>query len=118
MRSHNGGGGGGGGEGAGTGGAVQDFRGRHGARAAASILDVGCSVGASSHFLRETFPDASILGLDASPYFLAVAQLRERCKLWVPVVVDGGAGPYLGAGPVRPNPLAAATSVTHAEPGE
>ncbi len=90
---------GGGGEGG-----AQDFQRRHGARAPATMIDVGCSVGASTHFLRESFPDASILGLDASPYFLAVAQLRERCNLWVPLVVGGGAGPYLGAGRV-PTPL-------------
>ena len=59
-------------------GAAQDFRRRHGAREARAILDVGCSVGGSTHFLRESFPHAAILGLDASPYFLAVAELRER----------------------------------------
>mmetsp|Transcript_5164 Transcript_5164/g.14839 ORF Transcript_5164/g.14839 Transcript_5164/m.14839 type:complete len:372 (-) Transcript_5164:486-1601(-) len=58
--------------------ALQDFRQQQGAREAGDILDIGCSVGASTHYLRESFPDASILGLDASPHFLAVAELRER----------------------------------------
>ncbi|KAJ4771808.1 Ubiquinone biosynthesis O-methyltransferase [Rhynchospora pubera] len=42
------------------------------------ILDIGCSVGVSSRFLAEKFPSASVVGLDLSPYFLAVAEYRQR----------------------------------------
>lgn len=42
------------------------------------ILDVGCSVGVSTRWLAETFPSASITGMDLSPYFLSVAELQER----------------------------------------
>lgn len=42
------------------------------------ILDVGCSVGVSTRFLADKFPSANITGLDLSPYFLAVAQYKEK----------------------------------------
>jgi SAM-dependent methyltransferase len=46
----------------------------------ATILDVGCSTGYSSRNLqRVAFPSARITGVDASPYFLAVAETEERC---------------------------------------
>ena len=57
---------------------MQDFQRRHGARPAADILDLGCSVGVSTRWLAGVFPGASIVGLDLSPYMLAVAELRER----------------------------------------
>lgn len=38
------------------------------------ILDIGCSTGLSTLKLHDSFPDAEILGLDLSPYFLAVAR--------------------------------------------
>jgi ubiquinone/menaquinone biosynthesis C-methylase UbiE len=37
------------------------------------ILDMGCSVGMSTLALAEIYPNASITGLDLSPYFLAIA---------------------------------------------
>ncbi len=40
------------------------------------ILDIGCSVGMSTTALAEIYPEARILGLDLSPYFLAVADSR------------------------------------------
>ncbi|XP_010279097.1 PREDICTED: uncharacterized protein LOC104613100 isoform X1 [Nelumbo nucifera] len=42
------------------------------------ILDVGCSVGVSTRFLADKFPRAKVTGLDLSPYFLAVAQFKEK----------------------------------------
>lgn len=44
----------------------------------ADILDVGCSVGVSTRFLADKFPLANVIGLDLSPYFLAVAQYKEK----------------------------------------
>ncbi|MEL6160724.1 MAG: class I SAM-dependent methyltransferase [Cyanobacteria bacterium J06623_5] len=40
------------------------------------IVDLGCSAGASSFALQQTFPKAHITGLDLSAYFLAVAQYQ------------------------------------------
>ncbi|XP_057450765.1 uncharacterized protein LOC130742679 isoform X2 [Lotus japonicus] len=42
------------------------------------ILDIGCSVGVSSRYLADKFPTAKVTGLDLSPYFLAVAQHKEK----------------------------------------
>ena len=42
------------------------------------ILDVGCSAGISTRYLRRLFPSQHLTGLDLSPFFLAVAQLREE----------------------------------------
>ncbi|KAF9597056.1 hypothetical protein IFM89_015247 [Coptis chinensis] len=42
------------------------------------ILDIGCSVGVSTRFLADRFPSAKVTGLDLSPYFLAVAQFKEK----------------------------------------
>ncbi|WOL04297.1 hypothetical protein Cni_G13018 [Canna indica] len=44
------------------------------------ILDVGCSVGVSTRYLSEKFPSANVTGLDLSPYFLSVAQYKEKKK--------------------------------------
>lgn len=42
-----------------------------------SIVDLGCSIGISTEYLYNTFPDSSrIVGLDLSPYFLSIATLR------------------------------------------
>lgn len=38
------------------------------------ILDIGCSTGLSTLKLAESFPDSQIIGLDLSPYMLAVAK--------------------------------------------
>lgn len=56
----------------------QEFQQQQAARPARDILDLGCSVGVSTQWLAGVFPDANILGADLSPYFLAVAELRER----------------------------------------
>ncbi|KAJ0112529.1 hypothetical protein Patl1_02420 [Pistacia atlantica] len=42
------------------------------------ILDIGCSVGVSTGFLAHYFHSAKVTGLDLSPYFLAVAQYKEK----------------------------------------
>ncbi|KAI3465819.1 hypothetical protein Pfo_022482 [Paulownia fortunei] len=42
------------------------------------ILDIGCSVGVSTRFLAGKFPSAKVTGLDLSPYFVAVAQYKEK----------------------------------------
>lgn len=67
----------------------QDFQRQHGARPARDILDVGCSVGVSTRWLAQEFPAASIVGLDLSPYFLAVAELRERRALLTLLTFSG-----------------------------
>ena len=42
-----------------------------------NILDVGCSIGYSTEFFHDSFPDASMYGVDLSPYFLSVAKYRS-----------------------------------------
>ncbi|GMH41816.1 hypothetical protein BSKO_09726 [Bryopsis sp. KO-2023] len=54
---------------------VKDYRGE---APVTDILDVGCSVGCSTRFLAKEFPEAKVLGLDLSPYFLAVAEHSKR----------------------------------------
>jgi ubiquinone/menaquinone biosynthesis C-methylase UbiE len=43
-----------------------------------AILDIGCSVGMSTFALQQLYPQATTMGLDLSPYFLGIAQLRSR----------------------------------------
>lgn len=42
------------------------------------ILDLGCSVGMSTFALQDCFPEAEMVGLDLSPYFLAIADYRAQ----------------------------------------
>ncbi|WP_017715750.1 class I SAM-dependent methyltransferase [Kamptonema formosum] len=42
------------------------------------IADLGCSVGMSTFALQEVYPDAKLTGVDLSPYFLAIANLRSQ----------------------------------------
>ncbi len=42
------------------------------------ILDLGCSVGMSTFVWQEIYPQAQLTGVDLSPYFLAVAQIRQQ----------------------------------------
>ena len=42
------------------------------------ILDLGCGIGMSTQALQSIYPHAEIMGLDLSPYFLAVAQYRQN----------------------------------------
>jgi SAM-dependent methyltransferase len=46
------------------------------------ILDVGCSVGVSTEYIAEKWPQSRITGLDLSPYFLAVAKCRQEEAGW------------------------------------
>ncbi|KAK8519352.1 hypothetical protein V6N13_133279 [Hibiscus sabdariffa] len=43
-----------------------------------TVLDIGCSVGVSTGFLADEFSSAKVTGLDLSPYFLSVAQYKEK----------------------------------------
>ncbi|AFY81585.1 class I SAM-dependent methyltransferase [Oscillatoria acuminata] len=43
-----------------------------------AILDLGCSVGMSTVALQKLYPQATLTGLDLSPYFLAVAQYKSE----------------------------------------
>ena len=40
------------------------------------IVDLGCSVGMSTFALQAIFPNAQLIGVDLSPYFLAIAHYR------------------------------------------
>ena len=44
------------------------------------LLDLCCGTGASTEALRMVYPDASIVGLDASPGMLAVARTKPRLR--------------------------------------
>ena len=44
------------------------------------ILDLGCSVGMSTFALQNVYPQAQMIGLDLSPYFLAIAQYRSQSQ--------------------------------------
>jgi len=60
---------------------VRAHRARHGAESEIEpkkILDVGCSVGMSTRYLSDAFPTASVVGLDLSPYMLAVASVKDE----------------------------------------
>lgn len=41
-------------------------------------LDVGCSVGISTEYLKQQFPQSDVTGMDMSPYFIGVACLRNE----------------------------------------
>ncbi|KAE8662803.1 seed biotin-containing protein SBP65-like [Hibiscus syriacus] len=41
-------------------------------------MHIGCSVGLSTRFLTDEFPSAKVTGIDMSPYFLLVAQYKEK----------------------------------------
>ncbi|HEY9890142.1 MAG TPA: class I SAM-dependent methyltransferase [Candidatus Obscuribacterales bacterium] len=45
-----------------------------------AIADLGCGVGMSTETLQATFPDATLTGVDLSPYFLAVAHYRTAAQ--------------------------------------
>ncbi|MFS8117281.1 MAG: class I SAM-dependent methyltransferase, partial [Microcoleus sp.] len=47
-------------------------------KAPQDIVDLGCSVGMSTFALGDIYPEAKIVGVDLSPYFLAVAQYRSQ----------------------------------------
>lgn len=43
-----------------------------------SAVDVGCAGGESSRRLAATIPEAKLTGVDLSPYFLGLAEMRRR----------------------------------------
>lgn len=45
-----------------------------------TIVDLGCSVGMSTFALQATFPAAQVIGIDLSPYFLAIAKYRTEMR--------------------------------------
>ena len=42
------------------------------------ILDLGCGTGSTTLLLKQTFPDAEVIGLDLSPYMLVVAEHKAH----------------------------------------
>jgi len=44
------------------------------------IVDLGCSVGMSTFALQSAFPNATVTGIDLSPYFLAIAKYRTEMR--------------------------------------
>ena len=44
----------------------------------AKIIDLGCGTGSTTLLLREAFPEAEIIGLDLSPYMLAIAEYKAH----------------------------------------
>lgn len=57
---------------------LQRFMSQLGCPQPRDIVDLGCATGLSTLELQHTFPEADILGLDLSPYFLAVAKVLQR----------------------------------------
>jgi len=57
---------------------VLDYMSEAGCREVKTALDAACSAGISTRSLAKRFPDAQVIGMDLSPYFLAVAELREE----------------------------------------
>jgi ubiquinone/menaquinone biosynthesis C-methylase UbiE len=49
----------------------------HLSQAPQNIVDIGCSVGMSTVAMQSVYPQAQIIGVDLSPYFLAVANYRH-----------------------------------------
>ncbi len=45
------------------------------------VVDLGCGVGMSTQALKAMYPSAQVTGVDLSPYFLAIAQYRDRQRL-------------------------------------
>ncbi|UBF24394.1 class I SAM-dependent methyltransferase [Kovacikia minuta CCNUW1] len=44
------------------------------------IVDLGCGAGMSTFALQATYPEATVTGVDLSPYFLAVANYRSGIR--------------------------------------
>ncbi|KAL2635394.1 hypothetical protein R1flu_006873 [Riccia fluitans] len=43
-----------------------------------AVVDLGCATGLSTYGLHEVFPNAHTVGVDLSPYFISVANYRQR----------------------------------------
>ncbi|EFJ05194.1 hypothetical protein SELMODRAFT_137556 [Selaginella moellendorffii] len=61
--------------------ALESYHSQNSVLPVSQVLDVGCSVGLSTIYLAEAFPSAQVTGLDLSPYFLAVAQHKEKQRI-------------------------------------
>jgi ubiquinone/menaquinone biosynthesis C-methylase UbiE len=63
--------------------AVKSFMAANGIRTeeVRKIVDVGAGIGFSTRRLASTFPEATVTGLDLSPYFLALAEYYERERM-------------------------------------
>ena len=57
---------------------IRAFMSQQGVPEPRQIVDLGCATGLSTLELQKTFPAAEIVGLDMSPYFLAVAKVLQR----------------------------------------
>lgn len=44
------------------------------------ILDLGCGTGTTTLLLKQTFPEAEVMGLDLSPYMLVMAEHKAKEK--------------------------------------
>lgn len=60
---------------------IQLYRQKLGLAPFESILDMGCSTGISTQFLKQRFPYSHILGVDLSPYFISTAIHQSVEKL-------------------------------------
>ncbi len=69
------------------------------------VLDLGCGEGADLEALQEQYPDAHVIGLDASPALLAAAHDRQLSALssmnrlltkWLPKKIGASLGPGAG----------------------
>jgi ubiquinone/menaquinone biosynthesis C-methylase UbiE len=90
-------------------GAVSAYAAEHRLEPPRDVLDVGCSTGVSTRWLAAEYPAAEVLGLDLSPHFLAVAELRER-------EFEAAAGGALAGGGAAPLPPAAAADAANTDP--
>lgn len=57
---------------------LMSFMQKLGTRTPQDIVDLGCASGLSTLELSRCFPGATILGLDLSPHFLAVATALQQ----------------------------------------
>ena len=55
---------------------IDYYRSLHHVDTPTDILDIGCSIGVSTEFMKNRYKKANVWGLDLSPYFLAVANYR------------------------------------------
>jgi len=54
-------------------------------------VDAACAAGLSTRSLADRFPGAKVQGLDLSPHFLALAELRRRrgSSVFVAAAISG-----------------------------
>ncbi|PSC68913.1 CMV 1a interacting 1 [Micractinium conductrix] len=78
--------------------AIRKFAADHGLKEPKAVLDAGCSVGICTRWLAGEYPSAKVIGMDLSPYMLAVAELRERQWEQRQALQRSGASPAAVAG--------------------